>query len=52
MLPAQLSQSLPSYYDHALSLFGLGWIENRYQFLRNGQVQLQWQTPCISANTH
>ena len=52
MLPAQLIQSLPSYYDHALSLFGLGWIENRYQFLRNGQVQLQWQTPCISANTH
>jgi len=52
MLPAQWGQSLPSYYDHALSLFGLGWIENRYQFLRNGQVQLQWQTPCISANTH
>lgn len=51
MLPAQLAQSLPSYYDHALSLFGLGWIENRYQFLRNGQVQLQWQTPCTSANT-
>ena len=52
MLPTQWGQSLPSYYDHALSLFGLGWIENRYQFLRNGQVQLQWQTPCISANTH
>ena len=52
MLSAHLGQALPSYYDHALSLFGLGWIENRYQFLRNGQVQLQWQTPCISANTH
>lgn len=51
MLPARLAQSLPSYYDHALSLFGLGWFENRYQFLRNGQVQLQWQTSCTSANT-
>lgn len=46
----RLAKEAPSYYDHALSLFGLGWIENRYRFLNNGQLQLQWQETCTPTN--
>lgn len=46
----RLAKESPSYYDHALSLFGLGWIENRYRFLNNGQLQLQWQETCTPTN--
>jgi endoglucanase len=52
LLPARLAKATPSYYDHVLSLFGLGWIENRYRFMSNGQVQLKWQKSCIQANTN
>lgn len=31
-----------SYYDQVLTLFGLGWIEGRYKFDRNGQLKPQW----------
>ena len=46
LLPERLAAATPSYYDHVLSLFGLGWIENRYRFTSNGQVQLKWRTSC------
>ncbi len=50
LLPEQLAKGLPLYYDHVLSLFGLGWIEQRFSFARNGQVQLKWQNSCSPAN--
>jgi len=39
----------PPYYDVVLSLFGLGWAEDRFRFLRTGQVQLSWEKTCQSA---
>ncbi|MGS0755468.1 glycosyl hydrolase family 8 [Roseateles sp. GG27B] len=45
--PTRLTKATPSYYDNVLSLFGLGWIENRYRFMSNGQVQLKWQKSCL-----
>ena len=50
MQPQDLAKGPPSYYDHVLSLFGIGWIEDRYRFQRNGQVQLKWQETCIAEN--
>lgn len=38
------------YYDYALSLFGLGWAEQRYRFRDDGSVKLSWETAC-SATT-
>lgn len=32
-----------AYYEQVLSLFGLGWDENSYQFTATGQLQLRWQ---------
>jgi endoglucanase len=34
------------YYDYALSLFGLGWAEQRYRFLADGRLQLSWESAC------
>lgn len=31
-----------NYYDQVLTLFGLGWIEGRYKFDRNGLLKPQW----------
>lgn len=43
-LRARLESSLalrsPGYYSHALSLFGLGWIEGRYRFAADGALIL------------
>jgi endo-1,4-beta-D-glucanase Y len=46
LAPEQLLKGPPPYYDHVLSLFGLGWTDKRFHFLPNGQVQLKWQTIC------
>jgi endoglucanase len=45
---AQLVQHTkePLYYDYVLGLFGLGWIENRYQFSKNGHINLTWNSSC------
>lgn len=51
LAPEKLLKGPPPYYDHVLSLFGLGWTDNRYSFLTNGQVQLKWLTTCSHANT-
>lgn len=32
-----------NYYDQALTLFGLGWMENRYRFTRNGSLRPRWK---------
>jgi endoglucanase len=50
LLPEQIAKGMPLYYDHVLSLFGLGWIEQRFSFARNGQIQLKWQNSCSPAN--
>lgn len=42
----QYSSEPPIYYDYVLSLFGMGWIENRYQFSNNGQINLNWNSIC------
>ena len=31
-----------NYYDQVLTLFGLGWLEGRYRFDRNGQLKPRW----------
>jgi len=42
----QYSSPPPIYYDYVLSLFGMGWIENRYRFSANGQIHLNWNPVC------
>jgi endoglucanase len=42
----QRSTEVPVYYNYVLSLFGLGWIENRYRFSSNGQIHLNWNLAC------
>lgn len=32
----------PNYYDQALTLFGQGWFEQRYQFSEKGALEPQW----------
>ncbi|WP_313070381.1 cellulose synthase complex periplasmic endoglucanase BcsZ [Melaminivora sp.] len=36
------------YYDQVLGLFGTGYMEQRYQFLPTGRVQLRWEKACPS----
>ena len=39
----------PPYYDYALSLFAFGWVEGRYQFLKDGQAKFHWEKSCSYA---
>lgn len=34
------------YYSDVLSLFGLGWLDQRYGFDRQGRLHLEWTEPC------
>ncbi len=36
----------PPYYDQVLGLFGTGWMDQRYQFLPSGRLQLRWEKAC------
>jgi endoglucanase len=50
-IQANRAQSVQSsnqilYYNYVLSLFGLGWHENRYSFSSNGQINLNWSVTC------
>ncbi|MDF0734247.1 cellulose synthase complex periplasmic endoglucanase BcsZ [Pseudomonas entomophila] len=36
----------PVYYNYMLSLFGLGWSEQRYRFAADGQLKLSWESEC------
>jgi len=40
--PEQQRKDGPAYYAQMLSLFGLGWAEQRYRFTRDGQLRLRW----------
>ncbi|KAF1047130.1 MAG: Endoglucanase [Herbaspirillum frisingense] len=37
------------YYNIMLSLFGLGWAEQRYQFRDDGTLKLSWERSCARA---
>ncbi|MDF0604985.1 cellulose synthase complex periplasmic endoglucanase BcsZ [Neisseriaceae bacterium TC5R-5] len=41
-----LSQRPDNYYDHVLTLFGLGWQQGRYRFGSQGQLQTRWDSAC------
>jgi endoglucanase len=34
------------YYNDALTLFGLGWLDGRYRFDRRGDLRLPWNSSC------
>jgi endoglucanase len=38
-----------AYYSDVLSLFGLGWLEGRYRFEREGRLHLQRSHSCARA---
>jgi endoglucanase len=47
-------QSLKSnqeYFSDALSLFGLGWLEDRYRFRSSGLLAVGWKQPCKPASS-
>lgn len=35
-----------NYYDHALVLFGKGWMDRRYRFSADGRLLPAWSSPC------
>ena len=39
------------YYERMLLLFGQGWLDGRYTFGRQGQLQPQWRPACPSTRT-
>jgi endoglucanase len=41
----------PLYYNLMLSLFALGWAENRFQFRDDGTLKLSWETSCVRTAT-
>lgn len=41
-----LSDRPDAYYDHVLTLFGLGWQQQRYSFARNGELRPAWEGIC------
>ncbi len=41
------SQTPPVYYDYSLSLFALGWVENRFRFSKDGQAKFNWEQSCF-----
>lgn len=51
LTPEYLKNQRPPYYDYLLTLFGVGWIDDRYKFLTNGKVQLLWEKSCPHVNT-
>lgn len=49
--PETAATRQPPYYDVMLSLFGLGWLEGRYRFARNGALEPAWKTtPCRASS--
>ncbi|MNP74073.1 endo-1,4-D-glucanase [compost metagenome] len=41
----------PPYYFFVLSLFSLGYMDNRYHFLDHGKLQPMWEKQCQRAVT-
>ena len=48
---ASLQKSAPTYYSHALVLFGLGWMQGRYRFVPDGALLLPVGGACLSAES-
>ncbi|MDH6169023.1 endo-1,4-beta-D-glucanase Y [Variovorax boronicumulans] len=48
--PAAPAAPLP-YYEQVLSIFGQAWLDGRYEFDRNGQLQPSWRLLCRSTRT-
>lgn len=46
LTPEALQARQPPYYDFVLTLFALGFIDNRYHFLDDGKLQLSWESSC------
>lgn len=42
----QSLQNNQNYYSDTLSLFGLGWLEQRYRFNRSGLLNVRWTPAC------
>jgi endoglucanase len=42
----QYASPPPNYYNSVLSLFGSGWLDNRYRFSSNGLINLNWNLVC------
>lgn len=51
LTPEALKQAQPPYYFFVLSLFSLGYVDNRYHFLDDGKLQPMWETLCPRATT-
>lgn len=49
--PERVRGSQPPYYDVVLSLFALGWADDRYRFTRTGKVRLSLEKTCPRATT-
>lgn len=45
LLPANIAQQQPPYYDFVLSLFGLGWADGHYEFDKQGNLLVYWGQP-------
>lgn len=48
---AQAATQAPPYYDFMLSLFGLGWDQQRYRYDGAGRLQPSWENSCPNAAT-
>ncbi len=46
--PGGTATSVLPYYEQMLLLFGQAWLDGRYQFGPNGQLQTQWRLLCRS----
>jgi endoglucanase len=45
-LRTQVLRDNQHYYNDALTLFGLGWLDNRFRFDRHGNLRLPWNGSC------
>lgn len=51
LTPEAIELAQPPYYFFVLSLFSLGFMDNRYHFLDHGKLQPMWEKTCQSAVT-
>ena len=51
LTPEAIKMAQPPYYFFVLSLFSLGYMDNRYHFLDDGKLQPMWEMKCQRALT-
>ena len=51
LTPEAVKIAQPPYYFFVLSLFSLGYMDNRYHFLDDGKLQPMWEMKCQRALT-